>query len=55
MGFVLPIWNKIQNLETISGSSPPESLGQFSVVSALIGGSFRPDFEVVVKSMMVVV
>ena len=46
--------NKIQNLETVSGSFQPwvvsvglfrpESFRPIFVVSALIGGSFWPDF-----------
>ena len=53
--FFLPIWNKVQNLETVSGSFRPwvVSVGSFRpesfqpfffVVSALIGGSIRSDF-----------
>ena len=50
------IWNKIQNLETVSGSFRPWSFwsghfgqshfGQLLVVTTLIGGSFQPYFEV---------
>ena len=67
-GRFLPIWNKIQNLETVSGSFRPwvVSVGSFRpepfrqfffVVSALIGGPFRLISEVgrFVKSMLVVV
>ena len=44
-----PMWNKIQNLETVSVSFRPwvVSVGSFRpffVVLASIGGSFRPDF-----------
>ena len=63
------IWNKIQYLETVSGSFRPWSVhfglshfGHILVVTTLIGGSFRPDFEVgrwalsrLVKTMLVVV
>ena len=61
-----PIWNKSQNLETVSGSFRPWSIwlghfGHFLVVTTLIDGSFRPDFEVgrwalsrLVKTMLVV-
>ena len=67
MGGFSPIWNKIQNLETVSGafrpwvvsvgSFRPESFRPFFVVSALIFGSIRPDFEVgrFVKSMLMVI
>ena len=54
MAGIVPIWNKIQNLETVSGSFwpwvvsvgsvRPESFRPIFVVSALIGGPFRPDF-----------
>ena len=48
-GLFLPIWNKIQNIETVSGSFRPwvVSVGSFRpifAVSAMIGGVFRPDF-----------
>ena len=56
MGGFIPIWNKIQNLQTVSGSLRPwvVSVGSFRPAgsfwqmfffdSALIGGSFRPEF-----------
>ena len=44
MGFFLPIWNKIQNLEMVFGSFRWGHFGQFFVVSALIDRSFRAEF-----------